>query len=282
MDNILSGIQYFFITLVTAVTTAVMVILPINKLHTSPTPTPVSIQEVKEATLSASPATEVKGISTKQNKVTPTPKPEILKSIPTITPTLVPSFAPPTYIYIPSPTSIPTITPQSSVSNIIYQQAKPDYSSYGITLGVTLNSLKSRLSAVQFQADQTPQNVDNQINSIDSRLQSDLATLERNYNAEIIATSNDFGRRGISGQLRDQTLQTITDNYNNARLSLINKTAEDKQWVFSDAKNKIYQADAQDNDLSNKIGVVEGLINKINSGTFTNSDIPLAIQAMSY
>lgn len=271
MDNILSGIQHFFITLITTVTTAVMVILPINRLHTSPTPTLVSMQEVKVATLSATPTTEVKGISTKENKVTPTPKPEILKSIPTITPTPVPSFVPPT-------SSNPTL------NTVVSPITKQDSSSYGMTLGVTLNFLKSRLSAVQFQADQTPQNVDSQINSIDSGLQNELLSLENSYNQSTTNLSREYGRRGIplsSGVFQDE-LQSLTDSYNSSRNNLIVQAEQDKKRVFSDAKNKIYQADAQDKDLSNKIGVVEGLINKVNSGTFTNSDIPLAIQAMSY
>lgn len=52
--------------------------------------------------------------------------------------------------------------------------------------------------------------------------------------------------------------------------------------MIESAKNEIYQFTAQDKDLSNKIGMVQGLINKIDSGFFSQSDIPLALQASNY
>lgn len=266
MSDIFLGIRSFIVVVFTVVTTTVSAILPFDKPIPSPTPTPVV--EIKQDT-TAIPSTDVLGVKDVQKD-----KPDV--------------SAPAKRIVSPVPVPLQDISPTTppinsyQAPNYSNPSVKTDYSSYKTALQATSASLRTRLTSVQSQADRVPQEVNSQINSIDSKLQSDLAILEQNYNAEIIATSQDFGRRGISGPFRDQTLQTITDNYNNARLSLTNKAAGDKQRAYTDAENKIYQADAQDKDLSNKIGIVESLINKISSASFTNSDIPLALQAMNY
>lgn len=270
MDNIFEGIQHFFIAVVATVTAFVLTISPFKPdVHPTPTPTPVEVYENQEATPSSTPAAEVKGINPKENKANTTPRPETPKPTPTINST---------------PTSSVNSVYQSPVNLQQLQPGKKDYSSYRTALQATLDSLKNRLYTIQTQADQTPQDVDSQINSINTRLASDLLTLENVYNQSTTNLSREFGFRGIplSSGLFQAELKSLTDNYNSSRNSLISQADQEKRQVFANAENKVYQADAQDKDLSNKIKVVEGLINKIISGTFTDSDIPLAIQAIYY
>lgn len=273
MSNIFSGIQQFFINVITVITSAILVISPFDKPQPQPSPTPTVIQEVQEA----SPSAKVLGVTEapKDNKEIKNTKP---KEVTLLTP--IPSTL---NVQSSNPTPAPLIT-NTPVAQIIKQVTKTDYSSYRLALQATLDSLKNRLYTIQTQADQTPQDVDSQINSINTSLASDLLVLENAYNQSTTNLTREFAFRGISpssGMFQDE-LRSLTDSYNNSRNSLISQADQDKQQVYANAKNKIYQADAQDKDLSNKIKVVEGLINKIISGTFTDSDIPLAIQAIYY
>lgn len=276
--EIFNNIQQFFIALITTITTAVMIVLPVNKLQPQLSPTPTVIQEVQEATPTATPAPEVKGINTKEKKATPPPKPEIPK------PTPVVSSAPFTYTTPSTPltSSLPTAVQRQPPTQ--QPQIKKDYSSYKVALEATLSSLKNRLANIQSSADQLPQGVDIQLAAIENRLAADLTMLESEYNSNTLTITRDYARRGIpisSGMVQND-LNALKAAYDAGRVNLIAKAGQDKQKVIDDAKSQVYQVDFKDKDLSNKIGVVEGLINKINSGAFTDSDILLAIQAMSY
>ena len=257
MSSIFSGIQHIWVSIVSAVTTAILVISPFNK-SPIPTPTPVSVQEeIKEVDKSSTPT-------------------------PTYTTTNAPT-------HTPTPTPIQhTTTPPQSTNPIHYQSQttqsnKKDYSSYKISLQNTLSSLKNRLANVQSSADKIPQNAKNQANALISRLESDIASLESGYNNEAGQIKASYASRGLYNSGMMQSELTNLRNIYDAKIANLKAQAEkDRQNIFSNAENQIYQANAQDTDLSNKISLVEGLINKINSESFTDSDVPLAIQSISY
>lgn len=115
MSNIFSGIQQFFINIISVITTAILVISPFDKPQPQPSPTPTVIQEAQEATTPA----EVKGISSKDNKSTSIPTPKIPK--PTSSPTLAPEIKK-SYITPPQTYQTPPVQPNKETVIIIQQQ----------------------------------------------------------------------------------------------------------------------------------------------------------------
>lgn len=283
MGNILISIQHFFVVVFTAVITTVTIALPFHKPLVHPTPTPKQEVQVKKE---STPSAKVLGVSQEDNKIqqrSPRPVVSIQTSPPIQTPTPSPSVTPtPAPVPPSNSATIPYTPPQQNVVTV--PTSKPDYSSYKISLGYTLSSLNSRLNSIRNNADNLPAQVQAAKDAVNAKLQSDLGTLENNYNSTIRATTSSLGVRGLGpgSSAWDQTLQSITSNYNAQKQALINQANQDISQATNNGVNLVYQANAQDIDLSNKIKVVQGLIDKINSGSFTDSDIPLAIQATSY
>ncbi len=196
-------------------------------------------------------------------------------SIPTAT-TLTPS----TTLVAPTVRSTNSLPVVSVLSNTT--QTTQDYSSYKLPLQNTLSSLQSRVDNIRSQADQVPQQVNDAIaqntsttNSINNNRQADI-------NRQTIATNQAMATRGISGgtyydQELANALAPINQFYDNQIAQL---PTSDQIRANGIAKVQLYAA--QDQDLSNKIGVVQSLLNKLSNGTFGSSDVSLTLQAINY
>lgn len=122
MSSIFSGIQHLWVSIVSAVTTAILVISPFNK-SPIPTPTPTSIQEeVKEDSTSLTPETEViKSNPTSTQILTPYPTPTPIE--PSNEPTTIRDNIKQTSTPTPATTSNPT----PIINDTIIYKIDPDY-----------------------------------------------------------------------------------------------------------------------------------------------------------
>ncbi len=269
--NIFTGVAHFFIGIALVITSVFhpAVQKPKTITHVSPTPThSITITP----TPSNKPVSKVLGTETKAEP----------------TPTYV--YTPPTQTPTPTQSPIPTNTPvpiQTNADNNTQTQPA-DYSFYQISLQATLNSLQGRLSTVRNQANLIPQNLNTQISNIQNTLSDQLANVQMQENQAIAEEGNLLARRGIVPSTNgistyyEQQMDNAKAPYEAQKIQLQNQANVDIQSAKDQAVNAIYQADSQDKDLSSKISFIMGLINKIQSGSFSNSDIPLALQANNY
>ncbi|MBU1067806.1 hypothetical protein KKE60_08470 [Patescibacteria group bacterium] len=234
-----------------------------------PTPTPSSTTII--ATASVSP----KITSKPTNKPLGTQDSQDIK--PKITPTPQPSVEP---ITIPSSNS----TTNQPVANNTTVQTQIDYSSYKISLQNVLYSLQRRLGSIRAQADAVPQQTKDAIAVINNTITNTKNAEAEAINRQTIITANELAKRGITGSsiLARQEIQNALKPIYASYEPMISQLNDKKNQIYADAENKIYQFAAQDKDLSNKMSVVQSLINKIESGSFSDSNIPLVLQASNY
>lgn len=200
---------------------------------------------------------------------------------PTVTPT-VPQSVNNSVSPASTPTAIPTVV--QPINNTAAPATKADYSSYKLALLTTLSSLQARLASIHSQADNILQEVDNAIASLDNAILDLEARKTNEVNQATKIVAQEMANRGITAgsEYYQQQIQAVQDSILSYYDPMIAQLNNERSQIFADAENRIYQYAAQDEDLSNKISVVQGLINKITSGNFSDSDIPITLQAMNY
>lgn len=260
MNNIFKAIFSFL-------TGIVLVVFP----H-KPSNLPKKIVPTVQISPIATPSGTVKGISTESKKASVFKDTQTQQITSTPHPTLVP---------IVIPTSVPVVQ-----RPIIYvaPSTKKDYSSYLSSLYSTQNSLQSRLASVQSQANNVPQETNDAIAIIDSTISSLKTSETAEINNQTIITANELGKRGIDtsrglgAQEIERAVSPIRDKY----ASMYSELDYRRNQVVEDAKNKLNNFKSQEENLGSKLDIVQGVIDRITSGGFTDSDIPIALQAINY
>jgi len=189
----------------------------------------------------------------------------------------------------PEPTSVPIVIPTSApvvqqpIINVV-PPTKKDYSSYLSSLYQTQSSLRSRVSSIQSQANNVPQEANNAIANVDSTIASLKTSETDEISRQSGITKAEMARRGIDttsgfgAQEVERAISPIRDRY----ASLYSELEYKKITIVEDAKSKLLSFKSQEETLNSKLDIVQGFINRITSGGFTDSDIPLALQVINY